>query len=408
MSAVNTAKKLGTHACVYCGDSPVNHPLQYFEAALGSISSVFSKPREKSVHSFFQLERSEVAAALVDFFVFLAAKCTVITFQINKETTKSSRTKSIWNEADRRGIPMQEIRVFGLQRDTERAWLRTKKGSRRNRWFYFQSIPIPPWLDQYGVSWADDKQALKKVFTRHNLPIPKGKAVLTTSGALKVFQSLGTAAITKPRQGSRGRHTTVEIKSEKELVAAFIRARQLCPYVLVEEFIPGKIYRATVIGKKVIGVMELVRPYVVADGIMTIDQLRIHHNLHNKDFPQLTDVEDSKLFQLAIVHQGYSNDSIPEKGTQILLAEFSERSNGGYFIDCTDEVPSDTIITIERAAHVCGVDLVGFDIISRDLTNEKERFVFIEANTLPYIEIHDIPYSGKPRNVSGAVFDLWK
>jgi cyanophycin synthetase len=302
---------------------------------------------------------------------------------------------------------MQEVVVFGMRKETQRAWLPVKKGSKKYRWHYFESIPIPPWLDQYGIGWVDDKYSLKKIFTKNNLPVAKGAAVVSKNAAVKMLQNIGTSVITKPREGSRGRHTTVDISSSEELIKAFTRSQQLCPFVIVEEFIPGNIYRATCIGKKVVGVMELVRPHIVADGSMTISELRNYHNTHGKKFPELTDVQEDALFYNTILHQGYTLTSIPEKGKDVLLAEFSERTNGGYFIDLTDEIPASTIATIERAAEVSGVDVNGFDIISRDLANPSERFVFIEGNTLPYIEIHDIPYAGKVRNPSGAIFDLW-
>ncbi len=395
-------------ACVYCGDTPTNHPIHFIDAGITTIVTSLRTPREKPVLQFFDFERSEVFRITAAILLHLLELLHIVTYSDDLSKTKSHRTESIWKEAQRRGIRMQEVLVFGLRRDIERAWLPVAPGSEKHRWYYFESIPIPPWLNQYGLGWVDDKYSLKKVFTKHRLPIPRGRAVLTARGAHKVLRDLGTAVITKPREGSRGRHTTVEITTPEELTAAFMRAQQLCPFVLVEEFIPGRVYRASCIGKKVIGIMELVRPTVVADGVQTIAELREYHNKHTKKFPSLTDVEDTNFFRSAIRHQGYTLESVPPKGTEVLLAEFSERTNGGYFIDCTDEVPSTTIEVIERAAAACGVDLVGFDIISKDLTDPTERFVVIEGNTLPYIEIHDIPYAGKVRNVSGAVFDLWK
>ena len=112
-------------------------------------------------------------------------------------------------------------------------------------------------------------------------------------------------------------------------------------------------------------------------------------------------------FRDAISHQGFSTTSVPPKGTPLLLSEHSERPNGGYFIDITDSVPQTSKNEIERAAHVCEIAVIGFDIISTDLKDSSKPFTFIEGNSLPYIEIHHIPYEGSPRDVAGAVWYMW-
>jgi D-alanine-D-alanine ligase-like ATP-grasp enzyme len=393
--------------CVYCGDSPANHTVLFIDATVSVISKLFGKPRQKPPSTLVRFENSEIINGILRGLLFVLQALRVITFSSDIEKASSTRTKSIWNEAVRRGIRMEEVLVFGLHRDQMRAWLPTKKGGTKYRWQYFDSIPTPPWNSQYGLSWVDDKKSLKKVFLEKGLPVARGKSVMTVRSAQTLQKELGLPVITKPREGSRGRHTTVGITDPKELALAVKRAQQLCLFVLVEEYIEGRVYRATCVGSRVIGIMELVRPEVTADGIKTVNELREYHNAHGKAYSQLTDVDDSVHFRMAVEHQGYTLESIPPKGAKILLAELEERTNGGYFIDCTDDIPAETIATIERAAATCGIDVVGFDIISKDLANADERFVFIEANSLPYIEIHDIPYAGPVRNVSKAVFDLW-
>jgi D-alanine-D-alanine ligase-like ATP-grasp enzyme len=392
---------------VYCGDSPVWHRQQYIEAGVDSVVSALQRPRTKPPSRLLQFDRSEIIRGVTALVFDALIRVGVVAVVTDPALAGTSRTRSVWNEAVRRGIIMQELRVFGTPRELQRALLPIGPGSTRRGWHYFESIPVPFWRSQYGIGWIDDKNALKRVFAVHQLPVPRGRSVTTLAGARRVLRELGTAVITKPREGSRGRHTTVGITEETELAEAFARAKQLCPFVMVEEYVEGRVYRATCIAGKVIGIMELARPIVVADGVKTVDELRRHHNEQGKAFPQLSDVEDTAFFRMAIKHQGYASDSVPAAGTPVLLAEFSERVNGGYFIDCTDSIPLSTQEVIARAAQVCGVDVVGFDIVSKDLTNSNERFVFLEANSLPYIEIHEIPHAGPVRNVSAAIFDLW-
>ncbi len=228
----------------------------------------------------------------------------------------------------------------------------------------------------------------------------------TLPQALRAFKELGAPVIVKPRIGSRARHTTINITDETELATAFALSKQLCPFVMIEQCIPGSLFRATCVGGKLIGVVEFIKPSVVADGVMTVEELRVHHNAHKK-FPNLTDLKDNEWYRDAIMHQGYTTESTPEAGTRVLLSEHSERPNGGYFIDITDEIPEVTRKEIERGARASEIEVIGFDILSKDLRNPGESFTFIEGNSLPSIELHHLVYEGKIRNVAGAIWDLW-
>ena len=336
----------------------------------------------------------------------LAALLRFVRFADEWDETTTARTKSVWTEAKRRGIRMQEVVIGGLRRDEMRALLPSRPGGTHLRWEYFESLPIPPWLEQEVGPWIDDKHAFKQVFLAHGLPVARGGAVVSFSQARELLRRFAAPVITKPEEGSRARHTTVGIRNEEELREGFDRAKQLCPFVMVEEFIEGTLYRATCVGRRLVGVIQFVKPAVVADGVRSVEELRQYHNAH-KRYEHLTDVRADDWFFDAVKHQGYTPDSVPPSGTTVLLSEHSERPNGGYFIDVTDRIPAATVATIERAAEVCDVEVIGFDIISPDLTDPRARYTFIEGNTLPYIEIHDIPYEGTPRNVAGALWDLW-
>lgn len=301
---------------------------------------------------------------------------------------------------------MQILVLAGKPLELARAWLPRTQTTKNYQWHYFQSIPLLPNKNSYTAPLIDDKAVLKRLFEAHALPTPRGGGVITLSAALKRFQDIGSAVIVKPQSGSRARHTTVNITTDEELGRAFHRAQELCLFVVVEEYIPGSLYRATCVDGVLVGVIEFIKPSVIADGMRTITELLAFHNEH-KRFPTLTNVNDDAWFDDALAHQGYTRESVPLKGTRVFLCEHSERPNGGYFVDATDRVPPETKKVIETAARVCEAHVVGFDLISKNLGNGQERFVFIEANTLPFIEIHAIPYEGTPRNVAGAVWDSW-
>ena len=57
-----------------------------------------------------------------------------------------------------------------------------------------------------------------------------------------------------------------------------------------------------------------------------------------------------------------------------------------------------------------GLPVVGFDVIIGDPTKsaDSQRFGIIECNSLPFIDLHYYALEGKPRNIAGMIWDMWK
>jgi D-alanine-D-alanine ligase-like ATP-grasp enzyme len=64
---------------------------------------------------------------------------------------------------------------------------------------------------------------------------------------------------------------------------------------------------------------------------------------------------------------------------------------------------------MERAARALQTPLVGFDLIIPDPERDPDAQTWgvIEANSLPYIDLHYLPLEGTPSNVAASVWDLW-
>ena len=391
--------------CVYCNSAPVSHASHFFSTSIELFFSDLARPFHLTMGVPAFLDR--FAVWLLEVLGECLALVHVISYKADITTATTERMRSALDEAQKRHIPVEVMHVFGKPIEVFRALLQ-KKGSGHYEWFYFESLPLRSKRDPKAATWVDDKRLFNKHFTAAGLPVAKSIVVRSLSGARAAFAKLGAPVITKPRSGSRARHTTVHIHTEADLIAGYKKAKQLCYYVLVEQCIPGNVYRATCVGGKVIGILELVKPRMIADGEKTLAELLTYHNAHKK-LASLTDVRDNAWFRESIAHQGFTIDSVPSKGTEILFMEHSERYNGGYFVDVTDDVPSENIALIEKGAQFCGLDLIGFDIMSRDLTKSVtvEPLTFIEGNTLPFVEIHLAPYEGKPRDPLAALWDLW-
>ncbi len=386
--------------CVYCGAAPVNHTFEYISNCMTIVMNTVFPSFPQRINRMM----SRILTPVIEFVERLTIRCLakigIVTFSHDVLT---HRTQAIRDEAKNRGIAIETIRMFGKLLEYSRFKIPGQK-----KWTYFESIPIPQYIYNTVDVWVDNKNTFNKKFTEAKLPVVKSTLAWNSKQANTSFAKLNKPVITKPQYGSRARHTTVDIIEKNEYIQAFKRAQILCPSVVVEEFKRGTLYRATCIDKKIIGVVEFIKPSVVADGIMTVSELLTYHNNHKK-FENLTDVKNDAWFIDTIHHQGLTVESIPEKGRMILLSEHSERPNGGYFIDVTDTIPKENRDIIEHAARVTELDVIGFDIISMDLSkpHSVEPFVFIEGNSLPFIELHMEVYEGTKRNTASAVWDLW-
>jgi len=77
--------------------------------------------------------------------------------------------------------------------------------------------------------------------------------------------------------------------------------------------------------------------------------------------------------------------------------------------DVTDDIHPDNRKLLEDAAAELNDPVVGIDFIIGDIKvswKEQDRSGIIECNSLPFIDLHHYPLSGKPRNVAGAVWDI--
>ncbi len=384
--------------CPYCGSNPVPHFTNwYFESVNVLLTPVrqgiLYNPVSKLVKNL--VSRAGLGLKLINLFSALK----IISFQNNPEVCKVTRAGVLWEEAKRRGILMTEVLLFGRPIDL---YLANNSGNL----MLFSGLPRPSDYDNSALDKIDDKLELKHRLQNAGLPVPKGGSALTFWEAKKIFKSVQKPVIVKPRAGSRGRHTNTYIYTEDELKKAFKIAKQLCAWVIVEEQLMGPVYRGTVINYKTVGVNRGEVPQVVGDGILNISQLV---DEKNKILPKGVGkiILDFRA-QEFLARQGLFANSVPIKGESVNLLEKIGTSRGGISREDFDICHPDNLKMFEEAARAAGDPILGFDFIIPDISRsyKDQRCGFLEANTLPFIDLHHHPLFGNPRNVAAAVWEL--
>ena len=382
--------------CSYCGEAPVNHTFYYLGKLIFTRIDSHMASVSASAPRFLK-----IFADYIPIFIFNALrKFGLGHFSSDVEKASSFRSRVIWEEAERRGIVMEQVILGGIYVD----WYRARFG---NRTIYFESIPIAREFLYSKKDW-DDKIVLKEELGRHGLPVPKheGLSLLSLQHPEDIFSKLPKPVIVKPQSGSRARHTVTNIGTLEHFKKAITIAGEISPYLVVEEHLVGYICRATVIGGKLAGFYRGSVPRVIGDGVKTIRELIDQKNstqierYHVRLKPELHD---------HIARFGFFIDDVLPAGVPLSLSHRAGQLFGGHTKEMIDELHQSFIPIIEKAASVVGLSVIGFDCIIPDPTGDagSQRWGIIECNTLPFIDVHYYALEGKPRNIAGMIWDLW-
>jgi cyanophycin synthetase len=193
------------------------------------------------------------------------------------------------------------------------------------------------------------------------------------------------------------------------LEAAIKCAQKVARSFIVEEYIPGNLYRATTVGPTLIACGHREPPMITGDGVHTVQELF-----------EARDAERKAL----LVSLGYTLANIPPfpqsrmhvdpatvlpTGERVALTWKVNLAFGAGVIDLTDEVHPDNRELFERIAKaVPDFPTVGIDFIAPSIavSYKEQKCAVIELNSLPSIDLHHPPIvTGVNRNVAGALLD---
>lgn len=314
------------------------------------------------------------------------------------------RTRALFETAPARGIALKQFRLF------DKPHMSFLVAERAGKVRVFEALPRPNFLLSKNLSWMDDKGILKKKFSRAGFPVAKGGIAMTSWGARKIFRELRKPVITKPAMGSGSRHTTIHLEDEEGFLRAFRNARILSPWVVVEEELFGPVFRATVVGGKLIGVVRRDPPRVLGDGEKSVRELVAEANRDpRRSGPIFSKIAMGEEALLELQRQGLDFDSVPVKGRMVTLNQKITWANGGTTEDVTDATHSVNAELFEKVAAFLADPIIGIDFIIRDIAEPwgtEERSGIVELNSMPFLDNHHYLFEGQPRDAAGAVWDL--
>jgi cyanophycin synthetase len=254
-----------------------------------------------------------------------------------------------------------------------------------------------------------DKDLTKSLLSSCGVPVPEGRLVDSPDDAWEAAEEIGYPVVVKPSDGNHARGVFTNLMTPAEVESAYAAAVEEGSGVIVERFVSGSEHRLLVIGGKLVAAARGETAKVIADGASTIDQL-IDSQINSdprrgaeEEYPlDILSLSDNPVARLEVSRQGFSGDSIPPAGREVLIVR-----SGNHTDDITDSVHPDTAATAALAARIVGLDIAGVDLVCEDISRplDEQRGAIVEVNAGPGLLMHLKPESGEPRPVGRAIVD---
>lgn len=239
-----------------------------------------------------------------------------------------------------------------------------------------------------AMSICDDKAVTRRIVEKANLKVPEQIDASSGREALSAFLEKHGRLVVKPARGEQGRAVSVGLETIEDVECAVQAARKIGDRVLVESCFEGEDLRLVVIDYKLVAAAVRRAPRVVGDGRRSIEALIGHQSRRRAAATggeSMIPVDDETRRCLA--GAGYSLDSVPSEGEEVVVRKAANLHTGGSIHDVTSEVHPALVDAACTAARAIDIPVVGIDFIVR--SPSEPEYVFIEANERPGLANHE-------------------
>ncbi|KTD71573.1 hypothetical protein OQJ13_16900 [Legionella sp. PATHC035] len=310
---------------------------------------------------------------------------------------------ALWDEAQRRGLELYNFKESQLHTLYFMLVFNNKK-------YYFTQTPISL-LYQKNTYFDEDtkydnKWILKKKLLNQKIPCPVGKVFISSKSAYQYGIELGFPLAVKPVSESLSIHALCTIQTPNELKEAIKIVKQVDFRVLVEQHIPGNVYRSLIIDDSLVACVMRLPGSVIGDGLSTLAELIDKKN-------KAAGGSDSRKINLnsylkkILEAQGVAFNTVINKGQQIFISKKVTIGSGAKISNVIDLIHPENKLLLERVHKVLNIPLTGLDFICQDISLpwHKQQFGIIENNSFPYIDLHLNPSDGTRINVPSIIWD---
>jgi cyanophycin synthetase len=263
-----------------------------------------------------------------------------------------------------------------------------------------------------SVDIAADKHRTKTLLAKARIPVAQGEIISNDIQLCESANRIGFPLVIKPLNGNHGKGTTTNVQTIEEAKRALVRARQVSPQIICEQFIKGNDYRILVVNYKFVAAALRTPATVTGDGVHSIKELIDIANMdcrrgnNHDNILTYINIDDATMCMLG--KRSLTPDSIVAAGEEVTLKPTANLSTGGTAEDVTDDVHPGNIALFERAARIIGLDICGIDVMAETLSERLQNNggAILEINAAPGLRMHLYPSVGTPRNVATPIVDM--
>ncbi len=320
--------------------------------------------------------------------------------ELDEDIRLGPSTGAIVAAAQARGIPFRRLTQGSL---VQFGW-----GSKQQR---IQAAETS-FTSAIGEAIAQDKELTKQLLHAAGVPVPRGRPVEDEDDAWIAAQEIGLPVVVKPQDGNQGKGISVNLTSEAQVRHAYRVAIEFRDDIMVEKYLPGHDWRMLVIGDKLIAAARRDPPLVIGDGTHSVRELVdiVNSDPRRSDghATSLTKIRFDEIALARLAEQGYNADSVPTRGTRVVLRNNANLSTGGTATDVTDDVHPEIAAAAIAAAQTVGLDICGIDVVCDTVHRplEDQSGGIVECNAAPGLRMHLDPSFGKGRAVGEAIVDM--
>lgn len=293
----------------------------------------------------------------------------------------------------------QERRFAGATMQGHRGELFSLSNGERTHTF---SRTLGDRTDPGANAVAEDKHLTKAALGRAGVRTPDGLVV--ERGQTTLIQRFldrhpDRRFVVKPLAGSMARDVSADLPADAVLPAVEALADGR---LLVEEYVAGDEYRATVVDGRCVAVSRRRHLAVTGDGRSTVKQLITQLTQRRGRHPYLDPLDKDDQIAAFLARGGQTLLDVPAAGERVQLA------NTSYGVDHEDHTaaaPPALVSSVESAARSIGLLNCGIDVIV-DAAGEP---CVLELNQRSYIGMHSFPTEGPGQGnaVAEALVDAY-
>jgi D-alanine-D-alanine ligase-like ATP-grasp enzyme len=395
--------------CEECGEAPIPHRLEKITHIIDDFfqRSWLTKGLVRQVEQNVMLQiGSAIPISLVEWFLERGASLRILSKSNEAREGDNTRTIALYE-----GAVTRNVRLVQYMLGTLPLCFIAHANDGSERRVLFTVIPRPRGFASPSLPWMDDKGILKIKMRAAGIPCADGGVARSWKEARAIWERLGRVpVIIKPARGSRGRHTTLNMRTEEEVRRGYDIGMQITTAVVLEKYLHGTVHRVTLVGGEPIAIARREYPHVMGDGAHTVDELiDIENNNPKRNGIHFRKLDRGHRAPAALKKQGLTLVSVPAKGEKVILNDKNSRLHGTTTEDITDSVHPDNLKLFRKFATFLGDPIVGVDFMIDDMTRpwtEQPDAGVLECNAMPFIDVHHQVISGRKINVAAHLWDV--